>query len=70
MVSNRVRLSLSWEELGAARAQLGAGIRDAERAIANGWRDEYDHLGHLKLLKAKLDRPFDRLMASLPPERS
>ena len=70
MASNRVRLSLSWEELGAARVQIGAGIRYAERAIANGWRDEYDHLGHLKLLKAKLDRPFDRLMGSLRQVRS
>lgn len=70
MARNRVQLSLSWNEPGTARALINAGIRDAERAIANGWQDQYDHLGSLNRLKVKLDRPFDRLMASLQPERS
>lgn len=70
MANSRVRLSLSWQELCAARALINGDIEAAERAISNGWHDEYGYLDSLKALKAKLDRPVDRLMASLPPERS
>ncbi len=63
MRRDRVTITLTLGDLGLLRALINLKIEDVERKIALGVADPADLVGGMKSIKAKLDRPVERIMA-------